>query len=71
MRAISEPVFAKVQVFWTSLPSLRPRVFIHVSTNKVYGDAPNEMELVETDTRWEYARPEDWNGVWNAVARRT
>ncbi len=38
-------------------------VFIHVSTNKVYGDAPNELPLVETDTRWEYARPEDYHGI--------
>lgn len=27
--------------------------FAHLSTNKVYGDAPNELPLVETDTRWE------------------
>ncbi len=26
------------------------------STNKVYGDAPNELPLVELETRWEYAR---------------
>jgi CDP-paratose 2-epimerase len=38
-------------------------VFCHMSTNKVYGDAPNEIPLVELETRWEYARPEDWNGV--------
>lgn len=38
-------------------------VFCHMSTNKVYGDAPNEVPLVELDTRWEYARPEDWNGI--------
>jgi CDP-paratose 2-epimerase len=38
-------------------------VFIHVSTNKVYGDTPNRLPLVETDTRWEYARPEDYHGV--------
>lgn len=38
-------------------------VFVHVSTNKVYGDAPNELPLVETKTRWEYARPEDYWGV--------
>ena len=37
--------------------------FVHMSTNKVYGDAPNELPLVETDTRWEYARPEDRNGI--------
>ena len=38
-------------------------VFIHMSTNKVYGDAPNEIPMVELPTRWDYARPEDWNGV--------
>ena len=38
-------------------------VFIFMSTNKVYGDAPNELALDELDTRWEYARPEDWNGI--------
>lgn len=29
--------------------------FVHLSTNKVYGDAPNEIALVEKSTRWEYA----------------
>ncbi|MCU0612544.1 MAG: NAD-dependent epimerase/dehydratase family protein, partial [Candidatus Eisenbacteria bacterium] len=38
-------------------------VFVHMSTNKVYGDAPNELPLRELDTRWEFARDEDWNGV--------
>jgi CDP-paratose 2-epimerase len=28
-------------------------VFIFTSTNKVYGDTPNYLPLVETDTRWE------------------
>jgi len=28
-------------------------VFIFTSTNKVYGDAPNYLPLVELDTRWE------------------
>ena len=28
-------------------------VFIFTSTNKVYGDAPNKLPLVEMDTRWE------------------
>lgn len=37
--------------------------FAFASTNKVYGDAPNRMELVEKDTRWDYARPEDHDGV--------
>jgi CDP-paratose 2-epimerase len=38
-------------------------VFIHVSTNKVYGDAPNELPLVELATRWDYARASDWAGI--------
>lgn len=38
-------------------------VFCHMSTNKVYGDAPNELPLVELDRRWDYARPEDYNGI--------
>jgi len=29
--------------------------FIHMSTNKVYGDAPNGIALKELDTRWDYA----------------
>ncbi|HNY01585.1 MAG TPA: NAD-dependent epimerase/dehydratase family protein [Bacteroidales bacterium] len=28
-------------------------VFIYTSTNKVYGDTPNSLPLVELDTRWE------------------
>jgi CDP-paratose 2-epimerase len=38
-------------------------VFIHMSTNKVYGDAPNEVALKELATRWDYARPEDYQGI--------
>jgi len=38
-------------------------VFIFMSTNKVYGDAPNEVPLQELPTRWDYARPEDYNGI--------
>jgi CDP-paratose 2-epimerase len=38
-------------------------VFVFLSTNKVYGSAPNEIPLVETATRWDYARPEDYEGV--------
>jgi nucleoside-diphosphate-sugar epimerase len=37
-------------------------VFILLSTNKVYGDVPNEIPLKELETRWEYARP-DYNGI--------
>lgn len=37
--------------------------FIFMSTNKVYGDAPNEKPLVEKETRWEYADPQDYWGI--------
>jgi len=38
-------------------------VFVFTSTNKVYGDAPNEVPLKELATRWDYARPEDYAGI--------
>ena len=38
-------------------------VFCFLSTNKVYGDAPNELPLMELPTRWDYARPEDYHGI--------
>ena len=38
-------------------------VFIHMSTNKVYGDAPNEVPLVELEHRYDYARPEEYHGI--------
>ena len=38
-------------------------VFVHMSTNKVYGDAPNELPLVEQDKRWDYASPNDFDGI--------
>jgi CDP-paratose 2-epimerase len=34
-----------------------------MSTNKVYGDSPNDIPLKELETRWEYARPEDHHGI--------
>ena len=37
--------------------------FVHLSTNKVYGDAPNELDLIELDTRWDYASPDFANGI--------
>jgi CDP-paratose 2-epimerase len=37
--------------------------FILMSTNKVYGDAPNERPLVELPTRWEYAEAADYCGI--------
>jgi CDP-paratose 2-epimerase len=41
--------------------------FVDMSTNKVYGDAPNKLPLVETEKRWEYARPEDYNGIHESM----
>lgn len=29
--------------------------FVHMSTNKVYGDAPNEIDMIELDKRFDYA----------------
>lgn len=37
--------------------------FVHMSTNKVYGDAPNKLNLVELDTRWDYADDSYYNGI--------
>ncbi len=37
--------------------------FVHMSTNKVYGDAPNELDLVELETRWDYADPSYADGI--------
>lgn len=37
--------------------------FAHMSTNKVYGDAPNEIPLVEHPTRWDYGAPEYADGI--------
>lgn len=37
--------------------------FCFMSTNKVYGDAPNELKLKELKTRWEYADPKLFNGI--------
>ena len=37
--------------------------FVHMSTNKVYGDAPNRIALLETESRWDYADPAFANGI--------
>jgi CDP-paratose 2-epimerase len=37
--------------------------FIHLSTNKVYGDKPNTLPLRETPTRWEFSSQEFSNGI--------
>lgn len=35
----------------------------HMSTNKVYGDAPNEIRLRELETRWDYDDPDYEQGI--------
>src|SRR6201992_2920978 len=37
--------------------------FIHMSTNKVYGDRPNTIKLKETETRWDYDDPAYEHGI--------
>jgi len=37
--------------------------FIHMSTNKVYGDAPNSIALKELEKRWIYADERFVNGI--------
>jgi len=37
--------------------------FVFMSTNKVYGDRPNEIRLKELDTRWDYADPVYADGI--------
>ena len=37
--------------------------FVHMSTNKVYGDLPNTIALQELDTRWDYADTRYENGI--------
>ena len=38
-------------------------VFVHMSTNKVYGDRPNTIRLKELPTRWEYDDPQFATGI--------
>jgi CDP-paratose 2-epimerase len=37
--------------------------FVHMSTNKVYGDRPNSIALQELETRWDYADPAYAHGI--------
>jgi CDP-paratose 2-epimerase len=38
-------------------------VFVHMSTNKVYGDRPNTIRLKELPTRWDYDDPAFAEGI--------
>lgn len=37
--------------------------FVHLSTNKVYGDNPNFLKLIEKETRFDYGDAEFFNGI--------
>jgi CDP-paratose 2-epimerase len=37
--------------------------FVHMSTNKVYGDGPNKLELKESDLRFDFADPDLSEGI--------
>ena len=37
--------------------------FIFMSTNKVYGDNPNKLSLIEKKKRWEVNNKKYWNGI--------
>ena len=37
--------------------------FVYMSTNKVYGDAPNRIRLIESASRWDYADPAFSEGI--------
>jgi CDP-paratose 2-epimerase len=37
--------------------------FVLMSTNKVYGDGPNRIPMVEKHTRWDFSSPEYQNGI--------
>lgn len=43
--------------FSTNIP------FVHMSTNKVYGDAPNEIKMIELDKRFDYSDETYENGI--------
>jgi len=42
--------------------------FVHMSTNKVYGDRPNALPLAELETRWDYADPAFEHGIPETVS---
>jgi CDP-paratose 2-epimerase len=37
--------------------------FVHMSTNKVYGDLPNTIRLIELESRWDYDDPAYTHGI--------
>lgn len=43
-------------------------IFVHMSTNKVYGDAPNNIAMRELEKRWDYADERFANGISETMA---
>ena len=43
--------------------SCKDSPFVHMSTNKVYGDGPNQIKLKELGTRWDYDDTNFVNGI--------
>ncbi len=50
-------VLEAMRRFWPESP------LVHLSTNKVYGDAPNRITLKELPTRWDYDEPAYLDGI--------
>jgi CDP-paratose 2-epimerase len=46
----------------------RDGIFVHMSTNKVYGDTPNTIALRELKQRWDYADERFANGIPETMA---
>lgn len=42
--------------------------FVHMSTNKVYGDRPNSIAMTELDTRWDYSDAAFAGGITEAFS---
>ena len=45
--------------------------FVHMSTNKVYGDGPTRIRLKELPTRWDYDDPRYADGIARGRSRST
>lgn len=43
-------------------------IFVHMSTNKVYGDRPNTIDLQELETRYDFKDPNYANGISEAFS---
>jgi CDP-paratose 2-epimerase len=43
--------------------------FVFLSSNKVYGDAPNRLPLVERETRWDFAEEAGYEGVDESLSQ--